>query len=112
MSARIAAAGWSTRPPARTAPAARRRHFVCGFHGWTFNLDGKNTYILDKDDWKGALDEERTSLCEVKVDTWGGWIFINMDPDCRTLARISRARRRAFSIPSSSRRCVTSGGSG
>ncbi len=63
----------------------RRKNFVCGFHGWTFDLEGNNTYILDKDDWKGALTPERTCLSEVKVDTWGGWVYINMDPDCEPL---------------------------
>lgn len=63
----------------------RRKNFVCGFHGWTFDLEGNNTYILDQNDWKGALTPERTCLSELKVDTWGGWIYINMDPDCEPL---------------------------
>jgi phenylpropionate dioxygenase-like ring-hydroxylating dioxygenase large terminal subunit len=63
----------------------KKRHFVCGYHAWTFSLDGQNTHLLDKDDWKGALTPDRTGLTEVKVDTWGGWIFINMDPDCQPL---------------------------
>jgi hypothetical protein len=33
----------------------------------------------------GALTEERTSLAEVKVDTWGGWIYVNMDARCEPL---------------------------
>jgi phenylpropionate dioxygenase-like ring-hydroxylating dioxygenase large terminal subunit len=68
-------------PPGENRACGRKKAFVCGFHGWTYNLDGKNTYILDKDDWKGVLDERRTSLSEVKVDTWGGWLFVNMDPN-------------------------------
>jgi phenylpropionate dioxygenase-like ring-hydroxylating dioxygenase large terminal subunit len=67
-------------PPGENRACGNKKAFVCGFHGWTYNLDGKNTYVLDKEDWKGVLDEKRTSLCEVKVDTWGGWLFINMDP--------------------------------
>jgi len=63
----------------------QRKRFVCGFHGWTFDMDGKNVFVLDPQDWKGALNEERTSLAEVKADTWGGWIFVNMDPDCVSL---------------------------
>ena len=59
-----------------------RKNFVCGFHGWTYDLDGNNTYILDPQDWKGYLTPERTCLSEVKLDTWGGYIYINMDPDC------------------------------
>lgn len=63
----------------------KRQRFVCGFHGWTFDTDGKNVFVLDPQDWKGALNEARTSLAEVNVDTWGGWIFINMDRDSESL---------------------------
>ena len=69
----------------KNGACGKKRAFVCGFHGWTYDLNGKNTYILDKDDWKGVLQEERTSLYEVKVDSWGGWIFINMDPQAVSL---------------------------
>ena len=64
---------------------SNRKNFVCGFHGWTFNTDGQNTYILDPQDWKGGLTPELTCLSDVKVDTWGGYIYINMDPDCISL---------------------------
>jgi phenylpropionate dioxygenase-like ring-hydroxylating dioxygenase large terminal subunit len=63
----------------------RKKQFVCGFHGWRYDLDGKCTFTLDEPDWKGALTEDRTHLSEVKLDTWGGWIFINMDPGCASL---------------------------
>jgi phenylpropionate dioxygenase-like ring-hydroxylating dioxygenase large terminal subunit len=59
-----------------------QKRFVCGFHGWAFDINGENTHILDKDDWQGALTEQRTCLTEVKADCWGGWIWINMDPNC------------------------------
>jgi phenylpropionate dioxygenase-like ring-hydroxylating dioxygenase large terminal subunit len=62
-----------------------KQQFYCNFHGWSFDIEGQNTNILDKDDWKGALSNERTCLTEVKVDTWGGWIWVNMDPDCVSL---------------------------
>nr|WP_292636778.1 aromatic ring-hydroxylating dioxygenase subunit alpha [Novosphingobium sp.] len=61
---------------------SNRRSFVCGFHGWTFDLDGKNTYILDPQDWHNKLTPEMTCLSDVQVDTWGGFIYINMDTDC------------------------------
>lgn len=62
-----------------------RKNFICGFHGWTFNLDGENTYILDPEDWDNKLTPEMTCLSEVKVDTWGGYIYINMDPESVSL---------------------------
>jgi phenylpropionate dioxygenase-like ring-hydroxylating dioxygenase large terminal subunit len=51
--------------------------FRCIFHGWTYDLDGKNSFILDKDDWHGALNPECTSLTPVRVDTWGGFVYID-----------------------------------
>jgi nitrite reductase/ring-hydroxylating ferredoxin subunit len=68
-------------PGARQA-RGRSRQFVCGFHGWRYNLDGQNTHVPEREDWPCGLGSENTSLKEVSVDTWGGWIFVNMDPDC------------------------------
>ncbi|HSW15313.1 MAG TPA: aromatic ring-hydroxylating dioxygenase subunit alpha [Solimonas sp.] len=63
----------------------KKKTIACGFHGWCFNLEGENTHIPHKDDWQGALTPENTRLGEVRVDTWGGWIWINMDPACEPL---------------------------
>ena len=71
---------------AKNACGRARKSFVCGFHGWTYGLDGACTHIREQDDWKGALTPQNTHLAPVQVDTWGGWLFINMDPDCEPLA--------------------------
>jgi hypothetical protein len=63
----------------------KRMNFVCGFHGWTFDLEGRCKHILQKEDWQGALTDERTRLGAVKADTWGGWVWINLDPQCGPL---------------------------
>jgi phenylpropionate dioxygenase-like ring-hydroxylating dioxygenase large terminal subunit len=63
----------------------KRAQFVCAYHGWRFNLDGENTHILHQEDWQGSLTDACTSLRKVNTDTWGGWIWINMDPDCESL---------------------------
>jgi phenylpropionate dioxygenase-like ring-hydroxylating dioxygenase large terminal subunit len=73
-----------TAPGARNA-TGKKRTFVCGFHGWRYDLDGQCTHVPHKDDWQGALTAENTHLSEVKIDTWGGWIWINMDPNCEPL---------------------------
>jgi len=73
-------------PPGQKNATGDRTKFICGFHGWTYDLAGKCTYILEKDDWQGVLNDDRTRLGEVKVDTWGGWIWVNFDPDCGPLS--------------------------
>jgi len=62
-----------------------RMQFMCGYHGWRFNLNGESTHILHREDWQGALTDECAGLSKVNVDTWGGWIWINMDPGCEPL---------------------------
>ena len=64
---------------------ARGRGFVCGYHGWRYDLNGRNTNVIHKPDWKGALADDCIGLREVDVDTWSGWIFVNMDRDCEPL---------------------------
>ncbi|HMN43625.1 MAG TPA: aromatic ring-hydroxylating dioxygenase subunit alpha [Povalibacter sp.] len=63
----------------------KKKMFICAYHGWRFDLDGNNTHIPQKDDWQGCLTAENTHLAEVKHDTWGGWIWVNMDPQSESL---------------------------
>lgn len=72
-------------PPGARNARGKQMNFICGFHAWNFNLEGHCTFALGKEEWAGALTDERTRLGEVKVDTWGGWIWINMDPHCEPL---------------------------
>jgi nitrite reductase/ring-hydroxylating ferredoxin subunit len=59
--------------------------FYCRFHGWRFELNGENAFVLDPEDWQGALTKDNLRLKSVKCDTWGGWVWINMDPNCEPL---------------------------
>jgi phenylpropionate dioxygenase-like ring-hydroxylating dioxygenase large terminal subunit len=53
------------------------RSFTCAFHGWTYDMEGRNQYILDENDWGGAINPDCTSLTPVRVDSWGGFIYID-----------------------------------
>jgi phenylpropionate dioxygenase-like ring-hydroxylating dioxygenase large terminal subunit len=59
--------------------------FYCRFHGWRWNIDGESAFVLDPEDWQGALTPDNLRLKGVRCDTWGGWVWINMDPDCEAL---------------------------
>ncbi|TVQ47483.1 MAG: aromatic ring-hydroxylating dioxygenase subunit alpha [Gammaproteobacteria bacterium] len=52
--------------------------FRCPFHGFTWNLDGTLKEIPCRWDFP-HLNEDNTRLPEVRVDTWGGFVFINLD---------------------------------
>ncbi|MBV9092187.1 MAG: aromatic ring-hydroxylating dioxygenase subunit alpha [Mycobacteriaceae bacterium] len=70
---------------ARNASGRAKKSLVCGFHGWSYGLDGRCLHVPEQPDWRGALTPENTHLGTVNVDTWGGWIWINMDPGCEPL---------------------------
>jgi phenylpropionate dioxygenase-like ring-hydroxylating dioxygenase large terminal subunit len=59
--------------------------FQCFFHGWRWNLEGENIKVVDRDDWRGGLSDSEIRLQEALVGTWGGNVFVNMDPDAEAL---------------------------
>ncbi len=73
----------------RAGPVAEgcgeRKSFQCGYHGWTYALDGRLTGTPEFEgvgDWK----KEDHGLPQFKVETWGALVFVNLDPHCAPLA--------------------------
>ena len=58
--------------------------FICPFHGWRWNLDGSIRLVLDREEFVPRSDED-LALVRVRTDVWGGFVFINMDPDAAPL---------------------------
>jgi len=56
----------------------------CPFHGYAWNLDGSLKHIPCEWDFP-HVDRDEFALPEVKVGTWGGFVFVNMDPQARSL---------------------------
>jgi len=56
------------------------QRFQCPFHGWSWNIDGDLEQIPCEWDFRHVKAEE-CSLPQAKVGTWGGFVFINMDPE-------------------------------
>jgi phenylpropionate dioxygenase-like ring-hydroxylating dioxygenase large terminal subunit len=59
--------------------------FQCIYHHWEWSLDGSVKRIPDPETYPQGLDYECLTLPEAKADIWGGFVFINMDPDCEPL---------------------------
>lgn len=58
--------------------------FTCPFHGITWDLDGSLKHMPCAWDFEHA--DSDWHLKPVLVDTWGGFVFINLDPDAAPLA--------------------------
>jgi nitrite reductase/ring-hydroxylating ferredoxin subunit len=59
--------------------------FRCPMHGWTWNLDGSLRDLPCAWDFP-HVDRSQLNLDEVRVDTWDGWVFVNLDPDAEPLS--------------------------
>jgi len=57
----------------------------CRFHAWRFELDGTNKEVVDRFDFPESMTDAEVCLNQIKVGRWGGFVFINMDPDSESL---------------------------
>jgi len=64
--------------------AGRADNIRCPFHGWAWQLDGGFDSAPCQWDFP-HVDPARNRLPEVRVATWGGWVFINMDDGAPSL---------------------------
>jgi phenylpropionate dioxygenase-like ring-hydroxylating dioxygenase large terminal subunit len=56
----------------------------CAFHGWCWGLDGGLKEVPCQWDFPDVTPE-KYRLPEVKVGTWGGFVFVNPDASCEPL---------------------------
>lgn len=55
------------------------QRLVCPFHNWSYDIDGRLLAVTDADQFFD-LDKSRLGLTEIALDTWNGFIFINLEP--------------------------------
>jgi phenylpropionate dioxygenase-like ring-hydroxylating dioxygenase large terminal subunit len=66
-------------------PSGTVRRFICPYHAWAWNTDGSLDYVQDAEDFPQGNPCGKLKLEEVACDTFAGFIWINMDPDCVSL---------------------------
>lgn len=64
--------------------AGYNQAFTCPFHGWSWHLDGSIRNIPGAWDFPHASEQDH-GLLEVSCEHWGGFIFINIDPEASPL---------------------------
>ena len=61
------------------------RELRCPFHGFTWSLDGALVSLPTPWDFP-HVDREALALPELRVGSWGGFVFVNFDRGCSPLA--------------------------
>ena len=70
--------------PVVSGEAGCARLLVCQYHAWSYGLDGALLRVPDERDFVG-LDPARRALPSIRCERWGGWWFVNLDPDAAAL---------------------------
>jgi nitrite reductase/ring-hydroxylating ferredoxin subunit len=55
----------------------------CRYHAWRYDLDGKLIEVVDPDEFAPMPPD--VHLGEVRVDRWGGFVWVSLDPDAPPL---------------------------
>jgi choline monooxygenase len=72
--------------------------FTCRYHGWKYALDGRLRNAVDFGKAPG-FDPRDYSLFPVRVETWRGLVFVNLDPGAAPFADLARPLER-YAMPS------------
>jgi len=67
------------------APSGTVGEISCPYHGWRYSRTGALVSVQDPEDFSSGNPCEQLSLVEVACETFAGWVWINMDPDCGSL---------------------------
>ncbi|HKU23957.1 MAG TPA: aromatic ring-hydroxylating dioxygenase subunit alpha [Candidatus Sulfotelmatobacter sp.] len=72
----------------RAGPAAEgcgsRKLFRCGYHGWTYGLDGSLISATEVEGVVGFLAKD-FALVPVRTEEWFNLIFVNLDPEAASV---------------------------
>jgi len=61
------------------------RAFVCPYHAWVWRNDGELTRVRDPEDFQQGDPCGKLRLTPVRVETWGGFVWFNLDPEAGPL---------------------------
>ena len=59
--------------------AGRRPSLQCGYHGWTYGLDGALRTAPEMEGIE-CWDKKSVALPRFRVESWNGLLFVNLDP--------------------------------
>ncbi len=68
----------------RARGRGRCESFTCAYHHWTYDLGGQLASLPDPQSFPG-LDKSALALRTVRCESFGGFVWINMDPQAEPL---------------------------
>jgi len=58
-------------------------NIICPFHGWRWDTEGENQYVLSREEFRdGKLCNSDVALKSLNCVVFAGFVFINFDRDC------------------------------
>jgi len=89
-------------PPGQADPAVAHGRFKgairCPYHAWTYGLDGElrvAPFLSEHD----GLRKEQLPLHAAAVETWGGFVFVNLAPGGSLMDRLGAVPERTRNYP-------------
>lgn len=90
----------------RAGPVAtgkgNRKSLQCKYHGWTYDLNGR---LMNAPEFDGVENWRKEDVCltPIKVEAWGPFIFVNLDPESPPMVDIygdidAEIKRKGFNI--------------
>jgi phenylpropionate dioxygenase-like ring-hydroxylating dioxygenase large terminal subunit len=61
--------------------------WTCPYHGWEWSIDGSLLDACDRDDFPQGDPVGKVRLVDVRVDTWGGFVWYTMDNEAPPLLK-------------------------
>ena len=63
---------------------AKLRTIVCPYHGWTYSSEGRLVGAPHTDSLVD-FDKGASGLHGIRLETWGGFVWVNLDPEATSL---------------------------
>lgn len=67
------------------AEESRQARIVCGYHHWTYSLDGVLKGVRHEEDFPQGNPKGKVRLSEIRCETFGGLVWFNMDQNAHSL---------------------------
>ncbi|MCP4980031.1 MAG: aromatic ring-hydroxylating dioxygenase subunit alpha [Gammaproteobacteria bacterium] len=64
--------------------SGNKKLLVCPYHAWSYDLEGKLRAAPHSQKVAG-FDSSKICLMEIRLENFLGFIFINLDPNCKTM---------------------------